>query len=72
MLSLNSVENSFIQQHVTLSGITQKLGLTMSLGESGWVVSDPMHRTLIMTSRQLPNEIGALEDKLRRVFLRTS
>lgn len=68
MLSLNSVESSFIQQNVTLSGITQKLGLTMSLGDLGWVVSDPMQRTLIMTFRQVPNEIGALEDKLRRVF----
>jgi len=68
MLSINSVENSFIQQHVTLSGITQKLGLSISLGDLGWVVSDPMQRSLIMTSRQVPNEIGALEDKLRRVF----
>jgi len=68
MLSINSVNNSFIQQHVTLSGITQKLGLSMSLGELGWIVSDPMQRSLIMTSRQVPNEIGALEDKLRRVF----
>jgi len=35
MLALNSVENSFIQQHFTLSGITQKLGLNMSFGELG-------------------------------------
>ena len=68
MSGINSVENSFIQQHVTLSGITQKLGLRMSLGELGWVVSDPMQRSLIMTSRQVPDEMGALEDKLRRVF----
>lgn len=68
MSDLNSVENSFIQQHVTLAGITQKLGLNMSLGELGWVVSDPMQRSLIMTSRQVPDEMGALEDKLRRVF----
>ena len=68
MLDLKSIESSFLQQHVTLSGITQKLGLNMSLGELGWIVSDPMQRTLIMTSRQVPNEMGALEDKLRRVF----
>ena len=68
MLALNSVENSFIQQHVSLSGITQKLGLRMTLGELGWIVSDPMQRTLIMTSKQVPKEMGALEDKLRRVF----
>lgn len=68
MKSLNSVETSFIQQHVSLSGITRKLGLSMNLCESGWVVSDPMQRTLIMTSNQVPDEIGALEDKLRRVF----
>ncbi|MCW8929881.1 MAG: hypothetical protein OQL19_06550 [Gammaproteobacteria bacterium] len=68
MKNLNSIENSFIEQHVILSGITQKLGLNMSLGESGWVVTDPMERTLIMTTRQVPNEMGALEDKLRRVF----
>jgi hypothetical protein len=68
MSILNNVENSFMQQHVILSGITKKLGLSMTLGESGWVVSDPMQRSLIMNSRQVPSEMGALEEKLRRVF----
>ena len=69
MTTLNSVERSFIQQHVTLAGITQKLGLNMSLNEAGWVVTDPMNRCLTMTPRQMPQEMGALEDKLRRVFM---
>lgn len=68
MSHLNSAKNSFIQQHVILMGITQKLGLSMELNETGWVVRDPMDRALIMTSRQIPEEMGALEDKLRRVF----
>ncbi|MCU7940703.1 MAG: hypothetical protein KZQ64_09155 [gamma proteobacterium symbiont of Bathyaustriella thionipta] len=68
MITLNSVENSFIQQHVTLSSITQKLGLSMDLSDLGWVVKDPQDRTLLMTSKQVPKEIGALEEKLRRVF----
>lgn len=69
MSSLNSVENSFIQQHVTLKGITEKLGLSMSLSQSGWVVTDPLERSMLMTSQQFPKEIGALEEKLRRIFL---
>jgi len=69
MSNLYSIERSFIQQHVTLSGITQKLGLSMSLSESGWIVKDPLERILVMTAQQVPEEIGALEDKLRRVFL---
>ncbi|GEM_PF-5687748 len=68
MLKLNSIENSFIQQHAILSGITQKLGLHMSLNDAGWVVTDPLQRCLVMTARQIPKEAGALEDKLRRVF----
>ena len=68
MSHLNSVKRSFIQQHVILMGITQKLGLSMELNETGWVVKDPMDRALIMTSRQIPEEMGAIEDKLRRVF----
>ena len=69
MIHLNSIEHSFIQQHVTLAGITQKLGLSISLNESGWIVSDPMNRSLMMTPGQVPQEMGALEDKLRRVFM---
>lgn len=69
MSSLNSVENSFIQQHVTLKGITEKLGLSMSLSQAGWVVKDPLERSMLMTSQQFPKEIGALEEKLRRIFL---
>ncbi len=69
MTTLPSVEYSFIQQHMTLASITQKLGLTMDLNESGWVVKDPLERSLLMTRHQLPKEIGALEEKLRRVFL---
>jgi hypothetical protein len=69
MMHLNSVENSFIQKHVSISGITQKLGLNMNLCEAGWVVSDPLNRQLLMTPSQVPQEMGALEDKLRRVFL---
>lgn len=69
MAYLNSVERSFIQQHVTLAGITQKLGLNMTLDESGWIVSDPMNRSLTMSPGQVPEEMGALEDKLRRVFM---
>jgi len=69
MTTLSSVEYSLIQQHMTLASITQKLGLTMDLSESGWVVKDPMERSLLMTHQQLPKEIGALEEKLRRVFL---
>lgn len=69
MTTLSSIDNSFIQQHVTLSCITQKLGLSVDLSDSGWVVKDPQERTLLMTSRQVPKEIGALEEKLRRVFL---
>ncbi len=69
MNTLSSVEYSFIQQHMTLTSITQKLGLTMELNESGWVVKDPQERSLLMTNHQLPKEIGALEEKLRRVFL---
>lgn len=69
MSSLNSVENSFIQQHVTLKGITEKLGLSMSLSQAGWVVKDPLDRSMLMTSQQFPKEIGALEEKLRRIFL---
>ena len=68
MNQLISVERSFIQQHVTLLGITRKLGLSMELNESGWVVRDPMDRALLMTTRQFPDGMGALEDKLRRVF----
>ena len=69
MTTLSSVEYSFIQQHMTLASITQKLGLTMDLNESGWIVKDPQERSLLMTRHQLPREIGALEEKLRRVFL---
>jgi len=69
MTTLSSVEYSFIQQHMTLTSVTQKLGLTMDLNESGWVVKDPQERSLLMSSQQLPMEIGALEEKLRRVFL---
>lgn len=69
MSTLASIEHSFIQQHMTLASITQKLGLTMDLNESGWIVKDPQERSLLMTRHQLPKEIGALEEKLRRVFL---
>ncbi len=69
MTTLSSVEYSFIQQHMTLASITQKLGLTMDLNESGWVVKDPHDRSLLMSSRQFPKEIGALEEKLRNIFL---
>ncbi len=69
MTTLSSVEYSFIQQHMTLASITQKLGLSVDLNESGWIVKDPMERSLLMTRQQLPKEIGALEEKLRRVFL---
>ena len=69
MTTLSSIENSFIQQHVTLSSITQKLGLSVDLSDLGWVVKDHRERTLLMTSRQVPKEIGELEEKLRRVFL---
>jgi len=69
MTTLTNIECSFIQQHMTLTSITQKLGLTMDLNESGWIVKDPMERSLLMTRQQLPKEIGALEEKLRRIFL---
>ena len=69
MRTLSSVEYSFIQQHMTLTSITQKLGLTMDLNESGWVVKDPQERSLLMTRNQIPKEIGALEEKLRYIFL---
>lgn len=68
MNHLKSIECSFIQQHAILAGITQKLGLTMELNETGWVVRDPANRALLMTTRQFPDGMGALEDKLRRVF----
>ena len=68
MNHLMSIERSIIQQHAILMGITQKLGLSMELSESGWVVKDPMNRSLLMTTRQFPDGMGALEDKLRRVF----
>ncbi|MCN4144729.1 MAG: hypothetical protein LC437_06655 [Thiohalomonas sp.] len=69
MTILSSIENSFIQQHVTLSLYYPKLGLSVDLTDSGWVVKDPQERTLLMSSRQVPKEIAALEEKLRRVFL---
>ncbi len=66
---LNSVESSLIEQHFTLKAITEKLGLSMRLSPSGWLVQDPYERSMLMTRQQLPKEAGALEDKLRRVFL---
>ncbi len=69
MQSLNSIQNSLIEQHIILKGVTDKLGLSMSLNEAGWLVKDPYEHSMLMTRQQLPTETGALEDKLRRVFL---
>ena len=69
MSGLNSVESSLIEQHFTLKAITEKLGLSMRLSPSCWLVQDPYERSMLMTRQQLPKEAGALEDKLRRVFL---
>lgn len=69
MQTLNSIENSLIEQHITLKGVTDKLGLSMQLSSTGWLVQDPFERSMLMTRQQLPAEAGALEDKLRRVFM---
>ena len=69
MQTLNSVANSLIEQHITLKGVTEKLGLSLHLSPSGWLVQDPCKRSMLMTRQQLPKEAGALEDKLRRVFI---
>ena len=68
MNNINAVQNSLIQQHAILKGITEKLGLNMGISEEGWVVKDHQDHLLIMNSRQVPSEIGALEEKLRRIF----
>lgn len=65
---LNVMQNSLIQQHTLLKSITEKLGLRIGVSEEGWVVTDHLDHRLIMNTQQVPNEIGALEDKLRRVF----
>ena len=69
MQFLNSIRNSLIEQHIILKVVTDKLGLSMSLNEAGWLVKDPYEHSMLMTRQQLPREAGALEDKLRRVFL---
>ncbi|MDX2505382.1 MAG: hypothetical protein QNL62_13025 [Gammaproteobacteria bacterium] len=68
MNNLSAIKNSLIQQHTLLKGITEKLGLRMGISEQGWVVRDHQDHLLIMNSHQVPDEIGALEEKLRRIF----
>ncbi len=69
MAPLSLIENSIIYQYTLISSITEKLGLNMSLNEEGWVVRDHNEHFLVMSTRQVPKEVGALEEKLRRVFL---
>ena len=68
MSYLNIIENSLLQQHALLKGINEQLGLHVSISEQGWIVKDHQEHVLILPTRQVPGEIGALEEKLRRVF----
>lgn len=68
MAPLSMIENSIIHQYTLINSITEKLGLSMSLNEQGWVVKDHQDHCLLMNIQQVPREIGALEEKLRRVF----